>query len=155
MIDLFHFLGQVFMQLFNVSMTAGWFVLAVVLIRLLLKKAPKWISCVLWGMVAIRLICPFSLAGVFTKERVVQTVNRDSVFEGFRFLFRNKPLMLIVLGNVLGTLSSVASVFGNYYYNEVLNFMSLSLIVGLFGTIGGYAAYIALPKIKKRFATVR
>ena len=61
MIDLFHSLGQVFMQLFNVSMTAGWFVLAVVLIRLLLKKAPKWISCVLWGMVAIRLVMPFSV----------------------------------------------------------------------------------------------
>ena len=69
------------------------------------------------------VICLFSLAGVFTKERVVQTVNQDSIFEGFRFLLRNKPLMLIVIGNVLGTLSSVASVFGNYYYNEVLNFM--------------------------------
>ena len=61
MIDLFHSLGQVFMQLFNVSLTAGWFVLAVVLIRLLLKKAPKWISCVLWGMVALRLVMPFSI----------------------------------------------------------------------------------------------
>lgn len=97
------------------------------------------------------VICLFSLAGVFTKERVVQTVSQDSIFEGFKFLFKNKPLMLIVIGNVLGTLSSVASVFGNYYYNEVLNFMSLSLIVGLFGTLGGYAAYIILPKIKKRF----
>lgn len=93
----------------------------------------------------------FSLAGLFTKERVVQTVQEDSIFEGFKYLFKNKPLMLIVLGNVLGTISSVASVFGNYYYNEVLNFMSLSLIVGLVGSIGGYLAYAVLPAIKKRF----
>lgn len=92
----------------------------------------------------------FSLAGLKTKERVVQSVKQDSIFEGFVYLFKNKPLMLIVLGNVLGTAASVASVFGNYYYNEVLNFMSLSLIVGLFGTLGGYAAYIVLPIIKKK-----
>lgn len=93
----------------------------------------------------------FSLAGLFTKERVVQSVQEESIFEGFKYMFKNKPLMLIILGNVLGTLASVAGVFGNYYYNEVLNFMSLSLIVALFGTIGSYVAYATLPLIKKRF----
>lgn len=96
-------------------------------------------------------ICLFSLAGVCTKERVVQSVQEESIFEGFKYMFKNKPLMLIILGNVLGTLSSVAGVFGNYYYNEVLNFMSLSLIVALFGTIGSYIAYAVLPAIKKCF----
>lgn len=92
----------------------------------------------------------FSLAGLFTKERVVQSVQESSVFDGFRYLFKNKPLMLIVLGNVLGTVASVAGIFGNYYYNEVLNLMSMGLVVGLFGTIGGYAAYAFLPMIKRR-----
>lgn len=92
----------------------------------------------------------FSFAGLFVHERVVQTVQEDSIFEGFKYLFKNKPLMLIVLGNVLGTLSAVASVFGNYYYNEVLNFMSFSIIVALCGTIGSYVAYAVLPAIKRR-----
>ena len=100
---------------------------------------------------AVFIVGLFSLAGFKTKERVVQSVQEESILEGFKYLFKNKPLMLIVLGNVLGTAASVASVFGNYYYNEVLNFMSLSLIVALFGTIGGYVAYAVLPIIKRKF----
>ena len=43
------------------SITASWLVLAVIAIRLIFKKAPKWILCLLWGLVAFRLICPFSI----------------------------------------------------------------------------------------------
>ncbi|MFR5875218.1 MAG: MFS transporter [Eubacterium sp.] len=99
---------------------------------------------------AIFCLVLFSLAGVFTRERVVQTVQEESIFEGFKYLFKNKPLMLIVLGNVLATISSVASVFGSYYYNEVLNLMSMNVIVSLLGSIGGYLGYIILPIIKRR-----
>ena len=53
-------------RLLNMSLTASWLVLAVVLLRLLLKKAPKWIMGVLWGLVAIRLIVPFSLESAFS-----------------------------------------------------------------------------------------
>ena len=81
MIDLFHSLGQIFMQLFNVSMTAGWFVLAVVLIRLLLKKAPKWISCVLWGMVAIRLVMPFSIESALSLVPSVEPLPVTNIYK--------------------------------------------------------------------------
>ena len=54
-------MSAVFLKVVNLSITASWLILAVVLVRFLLKKAPKWISCVLWALVAIRLICPFSL----------------------------------------------------------------------------------------------
>lgn len=48
------------------SITASWLVLAVILLRLLLKKAPKALHCALWSLVAIRLICPFSLESSFS-----------------------------------------------------------------------------------------
>lgn len=51
-------MDAVFLKLFHMSMTAGWLILAVIVFRLLLKKAPKWLSCVLWVMVAFRLLCP-------------------------------------------------------------------------------------------------
>lgn len=54
------------LKLLNMSITAGWLILAVLLLRLLLKKAPAWISCLLWGLVALRLVCPFSLESVFS-----------------------------------------------------------------------------------------
>lgn len=53
-------MSLIFLHLLNLSITASWFILAVVILRLLLKKAPKWISCALWALVGIRLICPFS-----------------------------------------------------------------------------------------------
>lgn len=51
----------VFLTLLNRSISAGWLVLAVVILRFLLKKAPKWAACLLWAVVAVRLLCPFSL----------------------------------------------------------------------------------------------
>lgn len=51
----------VFLKVFNMGFTASWLILAVLLIRFMLKKAPKWISCLLWALVAFKLICPFSI----------------------------------------------------------------------------------------------
>ena len=50
-----------FLKLFNMSITASWLVLAVVILRLLIKKAPKAITVFLWALVGIRLVCPFPL----------------------------------------------------------------------------------------------
>ena len=50
----------------NMSISATWLILAVLLLRLLLKKAPKWFSVVLWGFVGLRLVLPFSLQSVFS-----------------------------------------------------------------------------------------
>ena len=50
-----------FLKLVNMSITASWLVLAVIAVRLIFKKAPKWILCLLWGLVAFRLVCPFSI----------------------------------------------------------------------------------------------
>ncbi|MBE5947670.1 MAG: hypothetical protein E7261_01445 [Lachnospiraceae bacterium] len=49
-----------FLKLLNMSIVASWVVLAVILFRLLLKKAPKYIRCIMWMLVGVRLICPFS-----------------------------------------------------------------------------------------------
>lgn len=50
----------IFVKIFDMGMQAGWLILAVAALRLLLKKSPRWIFCFLWGLVAIRLICPVS-----------------------------------------------------------------------------------------------
>lgn len=54
-------MSAIFLKIINLSYSASWLILAVVAVRLLLKKAPKWISCVLWALVALRLVVPFSL----------------------------------------------------------------------------------------------
>ena len=52
---------RIFIQLVNMSLVAGWLILAVLLIRGIFNKLPKAFRCVLWGLVALRLICPWSI----------------------------------------------------------------------------------------------
>lgn len=47
---------NVFLKLCNMSITASWVIIAVIVLRLLLSKAPKWLRCVLWAIVAVRLV---------------------------------------------------------------------------------------------------
>lgn len=49
-----------FLQILNMSLTAGFVILVVIVARLLLKKAPRAISYALWAVVLFRLVCPFS-----------------------------------------------------------------------------------------------
>ncbi len=59
-------MDEVFLEILNRSVTAGWLMAAVILLRFLFKRAPKWISCLLWAPVAVRLICPFSLESTWS-----------------------------------------------------------------------------------------
>ena len=69
---------QVFLKLVHMSVAAGWLVLAVLVLRLLLKRAPRWTICLLWALVAVRLVCPLSIESRFSlvprTETVVQSV---------------------------------------------------------------------------------
>ncbi|MBQ2676922.1 MAG: hypothetical protein IJF54_05955 [Clostridia bacterium] len=59
-------MAAVFLKLVNMSITASWLVLAVILLRLILKKAPKFISCILWALVGVRLVLPFSFESILS-----------------------------------------------------------------------------------------
>ena len=55
-----------FLRILDLNLMAGWLILAVLLLRLLLKKAPKWEICALWALVAIRLLIPFTVESPFS-----------------------------------------------------------------------------------------
>jgi GPH family glycoside/pentoside/hexuronide:cation symporter/probable glucitol transport protein GutA len=100
---------------------------------------------------AVFIVGLFSLAGLFVKERVVQQVEETSFFDAFRFIGKNKPLLLIILSNVLGTVSAVAGVFGAFYYTEVLNLMSWSSVISLIGGLGGLVGMTTIALVKKMY----
>ncbi len=54
-------MSAMFLKILNLTWSASWLILAVLIVRKVLKKAPAWVSCILWGLVAIRLICPVSV----------------------------------------------------------------------------------------------
>ncbi|MBQ7337080.1 MAG: M56 family metallopeptidase [Clostridia bacterium] len=59
-------MSTVFLRVCNLALVAAWVALAVMLARLLLRKAPRWISCLLWSVVALRLMLPFSFESMFS-----------------------------------------------------------------------------------------
>lgn len=68
---------KIFLHMVNMSISAGWIVIAVILLRLLLKKAPKWITVLLWGIVAVKLICPFSFESTLSLIPSAETLNAN------------------------------------------------------------------------------
>lgn len=55
-----------FLKISHMSVVAGWVILAVILLRILLRKAPRAISCILWALVGIRLVFPISYESQFS-----------------------------------------------------------------------------------------
>ncbi len=70
-------MDNLFIKLFNISVTASFVVLAVILVRFLTKKAPRFITCILWGLVGIRLVMPFSIESVLSLIPSKETLPQD------------------------------------------------------------------------------
>ena len=68
---------NLFLSIFNMSITASWIVLAVLAVRLVFPKAPKWIHCLLWGFVGLRLVLPFFLESAFSLIPSAQVIPLD------------------------------------------------------------------------------
>jgi len=59
-------MSEIFLKIFNMSIAASWLILAIIIIRPFLKKAPKRILCLLWAIVAVKLTLPFSIESIFS-----------------------------------------------------------------------------------------
>ena len=95
----------------------------------------------------------FSLAGLCTKERVMQQSEEPKISDCFKCLVKNKPLLLIVCSNVLGTVESIADAFTQYFYLFTLGSASLSIVAGIPGTITGFLAYTFIPALERRWTS--
>ncbi len=72
-------MGDLFLKILNMSIAASWLILAVVLLRLVVKKAPKWIAVLLWGIVAVRLVVPFSFESTLSLIPSAETFNAHNI----------------------------------------------------------------------------
>lgn len=70
-------MSSFFLKILNMSIAAGWLVLAVVILRPILKKTPKWVNMLLWGIVAVRLVCPFTIESIVSLIPSAETIPRD------------------------------------------------------------------------------
>lgn len=72
-------MAAVFLKLLNLSISASWLVLAVLVLRLISKRSPKWVNVLLWGIVALRLILPFSIESALSLIPSAETVSPAAV----------------------------------------------------------------------------
>ena len=68
-------MSVIFLKLLNLSISASWLVLVVLVLRLVLKRAPKWVDVLLWGMVALRLMLPFSIESALSLIPSAETLS--------------------------------------------------------------------------------
>lgn len=82
-------MSNLFLSIVNMSIAASWIVPVVLVLRLLLKKAPKWIAVLLWAVVAVRLICPFSVESVMSLIPKTETIDPT-------ILTQEQPTLVVV-----------------------------------------------------------
>lgn len=68
---------KVFLGVVNMSISAGWMILAVIVFRWILGKAPKWLNVALWGLAGIRLAFPFSIESMFSLIPSSETISPE------------------------------------------------------------------------------
>ena len=72
--------SALFLDLLNMSISASYVIVAVIIARVLLRKAPKRIRCFLWMLVAIRLICPVTIESVFSLLPTKDVIETEIVY---------------------------------------------------------------------------
>ena len=141
----------VFLSLVNRSITAGWLVLAVLVLRLLLRRAPKSILCAMWGLVGLRLLCPVSIESPLSLvpsaqplPREILTAAQPEIYSGVAVIDRVvNPVLTNTLAAAPGESVNPAQVLAG-----VLPWIWLLGMVGMLG----YALFTTL-RLRRRVST--
>ena len=143
-------MSEVFIKIINMSISASWLILAVLLLRFLLAKAPKWINCLLWGVVAIRLVLPFSLEAKFSLIPSTQTIPENMTTEHIPEIDSGIATVDKIINPVLSE-NFAYSQIGKVNLTQIIFFVaSLIWILGAAFILSyGIAEYI---KLKRRVA---
>lgn len=74
-------MAELFLKIVNMSIAASWLVLVLLVLRLLMRKAPKWILVLLWGFVAVRLLCPFGIESALSLIPSAATISPEIMMD--------------------------------------------------------------------------
>ena len=95
-------LETLFLKLLNISIIAGWFVLAVMVFRILFRKVPKAFHVGLWVLVGIRLVLPVSIESTFSMVPSVETIPEE-------ILYATEPMIHSGVGFLNSTVNPILS----------------------------------------------
>ena len=95
----------VFLKILNMSINAGWIILAVILLRLVLKRAPKWINCLLWGLVGLRLVLPFSIESALSLLPNSEVIPENIVYQKTPAIDSGVPEINEIINPIISSLA--------------------------------------------------
>lgn len=121
---------SVFLKLLNMSITASWLIMAVLLFRMLLRKAPMAIRGVLWAFVGVRLVMPFNFRSVWSLIPSAETVNPDILYADKPVIHSGIPVINQAVNPVLS--ESMAPAIGDSV-NPLQIISSIASVIWLIG----------------------
>lgn len=101
-------MSTLFLKIVNMSISASWLVLAVLMLRFVLKKAPKWMNVLLWGIVAVRLVCPFSMESALSLIPSAETIRPSILTDATPTVYTGVRAMNSVINPVIQTVFTPA-----------------------------------------------
>lgn len=138
---------DIFLKIINMSITAGWLILAIILVRFIFKKTPRWIFGVLWGLVGLRLIFPFTIESIFSLVPSSETLPTDIITQNtFRINSGVSFLNHIVNENLLDSYYEGVTVPVDNGKNT-LSVLSIIWIIGIIAML--IYAFVSYVKIKR------
>lgn len=144
-------MDDVFLKLVNLSISASWLILAVLVLRVVLKKAPKWVMPLLWGVVALRLVCPFSIESAISLIPSAETIPSEIVTETREPVLYEQATLDIVTNPTLPSAAEVPVGVSRQQAQVDFNIYSVLWLAGMAALL--VHALVSAGKLKRKLAT--
>ena len=143
-------MDDVFLKLVNLSISASWLILAVLVLRVVLKKAPKWVMPLLWGVVALRLVCLFSIESALSLIPSAETIPSEIVTETREPVLYEQATLDIVTNPTLPSAAVPVGVSRQQAQVD-FNIYSILWLAGMSALL--VHALVSAGKLKRKLAT--
>lgn len=144
-------MDDVFLKLVNLSISASWLILAVLVLRVVLKKAPKWVMPLLWGVVALRLVCLFSIKSALSLIPSAETIPSEIVTETREPVLYEQATLDIVTNPTLPSAAEVPVGVSRQQAQVDFNIYSVLWLAGMAALL--VHALVSAGKLKRKLAT--
>ena len=125
-------MSELFLKIVNMSISAGWLVLAVLALRLVLKKAPKWSIVALWGIVAARLLFPFSIESALSLIPSAETVAPEIMMDWSPTIDSGVPIINNTLNPIISETFAPAPISNANPLQVLIPLSAIAWLIGVF-----------------------
>lgn len=144
-------MDDIFLKLVNLSISASWLILAVLVLRVVLKKTPKWVMPLLWGVVALRLVCLFSIESALSLIPSAETIPSEIVTETREPVLYEQATLDIVTNPTLPSAAEVPVGVSRQQAQVDFNIYSVLWLAGMAALL--VHALVSAGKLKRKLAT--